>query len=396
MAAQFSQTIIAMSGDRSTGTGFVWALAAALLLAWTGWFCLGSVTVYEVSNHARLQVRAAPHEVDAPVAGRIVSTDLEIGRDVEAGAVLMVIDASADQLRLREEQTHLASIEAQIASLRREIAARSLSRDEDRQAAAAAVTAARHRGDEAQAAADFARGNEDRISRLVAGGNGARVDALKAQAETLKLTAAQNAWSSEVARLDMDARSRDHQHEADIEALRHAKATLEGEFATAEATIARLNRDIDQHSIRAPVRGRLGEVVPLRAGGYVAAGQRLATVVPYGDMIVVADFTPSLTLGRVHPGQVAHLRLDSFPWAQYGTVAARVTHVASEVRDNLVRVEFAISEVPDTGIVLQHGLPGSIDVTVEASTPARLALRSAGILLDIPDHADTALAELHP
>ncbi len=73
-------------------------------------------------------------------------------------------------------------------------------------------------------------------------------------------------------------------------------------MATTQATIARLKVDIEKHLVRAPISGRIGDVVPLHAGAYVAEGQRLATIVPNGDLIIVADFSPSLTLGRVQRG----------------------------------------------------------------------------------------------
>ena len=63
------------------------------------------------------------------------------------------------------------------------------------------------------------------------------------------------------------------------------------------------------------------------------------------------------------------MRLDGFPWAQFGSVEARVTRVASEIRDNLVRVEFEpLSGNARSPVALQHGLPGSIEVTVEQTT----------------------------
>jgi membrane fusion protein, adhesin transport system len=105
-------------------------------------------------------------------------------------------------------------------------------------------------------------------------------------------------------------------------------------------------------------------------------------VVPDGEFVVVADFEPSAALGRVRPGQKAQMRLDGFPWAQYGTLGATVTRVGGEIRDNLVRVEFRPQAPVPKDIVLQHGLPGAIEVTLEQVAPAVLLLRSAGLAGD--------------
>jgi membrane fusion protein (multidrug efflux system) len=86
-------------------------------------------------------------------------------------------------------------------------------------------------------------------------------------------------------------------------------------------------------------------------------------------------------LGRIQPGQVARLRLDGFPWAQYGSIDAKVSRVASEIRDGQARVEFAIAPASAMNKVLQHGLPGSIEVNVDQAAPAVMILRAAGQML---------------
>jgi membrane fusion protein, adhesin transport system len=154
--------------------------------------------------------------------------------------------------------------------------------------------------------------------------------------------------------------------------------TMQGDALAAESTIARLHEQIERHVVRAPVSGTVADLPVLRTGAYVAAGQKLATVVPHGGLIIVADFAPAAVLGRIHPGQPARLRLDGFPWAQYGMIDARVLRVAGEVRDGLVRVEFEPAKQGAPKLALQHGLPGSIEVGIEQVSPAQLVMRAAG------------------
>ena len=56
--------------------------------------------------------------------------------------------------------------------------------------------------------------------------------------------------------------------------------------------------------------------------------------------MIAGDFNPGSAIGRVRPGQQATMRLDGFPWAQFGTIAATVTEAATEIRDGNIRVEF--------------------------------------------------------
>jgi len=160
---------------------------------------------------------------------------------------------------------------------------------------------------------------------------------------------------------------------------------LRSDQATAGVTIQRLEEEVDRRWIRAPVDGKLGEVAPLRIGMVVHEGEKLAAVVPAGKLRVVANFDPPAALGRIRPGQHARLRLEGFPWAQYGSVAATITNVASEIRDGSIRVELALDAHSDSRIPLQHGLPGSVEVEIETLSPANLVLRTAGSLLAGPN-----------
>jgi membrane fusion protein (multidrug efflux system) len=97
--------------------------------------------------------------------------------------------------------------------------------------------------------------------------------------------------------------------------------------------------------------------------------------------VLVGEFSPSLTLGRVHEAQSGRLRLDAFPWTQHGTLPVKVTQVATEVRDNFVRVQFALTPEAIRSGVVQHGLLGTVEVAVESVSPATLVMRAAGMLL---------------
>jgi membrane fusion protein (multidrug efflux system) len=110
----------------------------------------------------------------------------------------------------------------------------------------------------------------------------------------------------------------------------------------------------------------------------VRQGDIVGVVLPTGTLHVVAAFAPAAALGRVRAGQTARLRLEGFPWAQYGSLPATVTKVADEVRDGSVRVDLALLTDVPTNIPLQHGLPGSVEVVVDQVSPLTLLLRSVG------------------
>jgi multidrug efflux pump subunit AcrA (membrane-fusion protein) len=187
-----------------------------------------------------------------------------------------------------------------------------------------------------------------------------------------------------VSRLDSDHRTQESDRHARLEWFRREVTRLASDITTAAATVERLAHEIERRRVRAPMAGRLGGVAELRIGSVLREGDRLAAVVPRGDLQVVADFPPPSALGRVRPGQPARLRLEGFPWTQYGSLGATVRRVASEVRDGRVRVELGVELYGASPIPLQHGLPGTIEVQVERVAPATLVLRAAGKLLARP------------
>ena len=126
--------------------------------------------------------------------------------------------------------------------------------------------------------------------------------------------------------------------------------------------------------------GRIGEAGAILPGAMVQAGERLGAIVPVGVPRVVAQF-PVAAVGRLQPGQPARLRLDGFPWTQYGTLRATLTDVGTEATDGRVRVELALAVEQDARVPVEHGLTGAVEVEVERVSPAALLLRAAGQLL---------------
>jgi membrane fusion protein (multidrug efflux system) len=75
------------------------------------------------------------------------------------------------------------------------------------------------------------------------------------------------------------------------------------------------------------------------------------------------------------------MRLDGFPWAQYGSIDATVSRVATEIRDGVVRIEFTPAHIGNPVGIMQHGVPGVVEVAIERAAPAFLVFRAAGLLL---------------
>jgi len=192
------------------------------------------------------------------------------------------------------------------------------------------------------------------------------------QTRLAMLTSQVEALERDIARERQDTRHPGRENR--IQSLEAEIARVEAGIAASRASIERLDNDIQHRVLRAPAPGRLDGIAPLKPGALLPEGARVATLIPEGHLMVVAQF-PKTVLGRIAPGQPGVIRLNGMPWARYGKMPATVARVAAQ-RDGSVRVEMAL---PACGpcIQLQPGLSGSVEVEVERSAPAAVILRTA-------------------
>jgi len=393
MASTFFRSVRSLEADNSQRSYLGLALAAFLIGAWMVWFLFARVSVYAVTNKAELEVDRAAHAVESAVSGRVVATHLVIDQEVKAGDVLVELDSGPQNLQLSEEKTQLAGADPQIHSREEQIASEEQALEQDQQSAKDALEEARAHYREAEAAAQFAQAESERLRKMYNAGVVAELDLNRSVADAQQRRAAADSLHYAVVRLEGEQHTKTNERKAHIEQLTSELNKLRSDRATAGVTLQRLEEEVDRRWIRAPVDGKLGEVAPLRIGMVVHEGEKLAAVVPTGKLRVVANFDPPAALGRIRPGQHARLRLEGFPWAQYGSVTATITNVASEIRDGSIRVELALDANSDSRIPLQHGLPGSVEVEIETLSPANLVLRTAGSLLAGPN---SNFADLNP
>ncbi|HKP86948.1 MAG TPA: HlyD family efflux transporter periplasmic adaptor subunit [Blastocatellia bacterium] len=378
MAIPFSRSTRSLNADSYRRSTFGLITVMLVVAAWVVWLFAARVALYEVTNAARLEVDTAAHPVESPVAGRVIATHLQMGKQVQAGDVLVELDGKTERLQLNEEQTQLSTLSAQLDVLRNEIAAETRSLDQTEQATPLTLAQARARHEEAESAARQATEEVKQLTRLNAQGLVSDLVLLRAKAEAEKTRTAADALQLEVSRVEKDQGAKATDRQARIENLKRQVAMIEGDAATRRATIERLQHAIDRRLVLAPATGKLGEIAELRVGSVVREGDKLGAVLPAGTLRVVAEFLPSAALGRIQPGQQARLRLEGFPWTEYGGVRATVANVAGEPRDGRVRVELTINADPSSLIPLQHGLPGTVEIEVERVSPAQLCLRAAG------------------
>ncbi|WP_193565998.1 HlyD family efflux transporter periplasmic adaptor subunit [Xanthomonas translucens] len=160
------------------------------------------------------------------------------------------------------------------------------------------------------------------------------------------------------------------------EDLRQLQPRQREQLLAADAALQQARRErieqaaAAQWEVRAPCAGRLA-LRPLLRGQAVAAGQRLADVVPASTALDVVLYAPSQAVGLTRPGMPVQLRFDALPYQHYGQFAGRVVAVArmpepaaagvGAAAEPLYRVRVRLAEGAAVrarlGAVLRPGMP---------------------------------------
>ncbi len=380
MPLAFSRTLRALGAERSRATIAGLLIAGALLTAWSLWLALGRVELIETSAQARIEVAGAAVPLAPSLDGRVLRSHLALGRRVTAGEVVLQLDSRALELSRAEVEAQRQGLLGELAALAGEHAALAAaigvyeSGGKTRQSEASATA------QEAEIAAAFARNLSERSEGLR--------DLGVESAEAAELLQAKERGSSaiaairrlQVARTRAEVSERVATMRVELARTIRTEAELQRELAAKVAAIATLDHQIEQHTLRAPIAGTLGGVVPLQPGAVLTRGSVVAVVIPDARLRIVARFAPA-SVGRIRPGQPVRMRLDGFPWTEYGSLRGEVEAIASEVEEGLVRVESSLTEDPQSRIPAEHGLVGAVEVTVETVSPAALLLRTVGQLV---------------
>jgi membrane fusion protein (multidrug efflux system) len=356
-------------------------LVASFAIGWVAWMGFARVPIYQSSAHARLEVLPAPSQVDTPIGGRVAVVELQVGKRVNAGEVLVALDPGTLRVEVERARGQLAALAPELASLDREIAAEASGITAGDASGRASIREQLARARTADADLAHAEAELARFVTLAASGAGTTLDVDRARAELAQKRGAREALGHSTDALAATERERDADRRARTAELERQRAAVDGTVGAARVEIARLELEIERRTIRAPVAGVIGSMVTTQPGATLAAFAPVATVVPDGELHVMADYAPS-AIGWLAPGQRARLKLDGFPWTRWGTVSVRVVRVASEVRDGAIRVELGIE--PGTRMRLVHGMTGVVEVEVERVSPATLVVRS---LVDHPTDA---------
>ena len=380
MPIAFSTSLRSLAAEQDRGRIFGLALALALVGAWAVWLLRAELVLVEVSDRARLEVHEAAVPVTTMLAGRVREARLGLGRRVAAGELLVMLEDQPLQLERRALLAALDGLRAQLAASEREHAALVAAIETYRLGGRARASEAQAGAREAEVEAVLAASQAARSTSLAQQGIASAELDEAGRARLLGRQAGAAVRRLHVSRTRAEGDERLAALDIDRARLERQQSELRGELERREAALAVFDRRLAEHQLRAPIAGTLGHAPPLHPGAVLADNATVAQIVPDGELRIVASFRAA-AIGRIVPGQPVRLRLEAFPWAEFGSLRGEVLHVASESVGGLIRVECSIDPASAPLIPREHGLGGALEIEVEQVSPFALLTRGLGLAL---------------
>jgi len=399
-------------------------------LSFGAWATFGQID--EVGHaQGRLVPKGEPYKIHPVVSGKVAHIDIKEGQVVKAGQVLFELDtqlAANEVERLQQERaayrTELIQTQALIDKARLE--AQTVAKGSNADSETTVVTIAQAKAKvQAQAASiaqnlEKAANTRSLLTQLQADmvAQQARLEKLRAlvqkgalgeeqlfQAEqTLRssqrsITQSQGDLQQTLAELDrlqaerqqaLDEPSRlqaelaqkqaqgstaQVQAQQKIQQLQVQKTELQAKYNENNKLLAKAIDELEQRSLNAPVDGVVLSLNVHNIGEVVQPGQTIAEIAPYSAPLILSTSLPNREAGFVKKGMSVQVKLDAYPYQDYGIVTGKVLTISPDskpderlgavyrvevaldrnyVRANHQTIQFKAGETATAEIVIRH------------------------------------------
>ncbi len=157
----------------------------------------------------------------------------------------------------------------------------------------------------------------------------------------------------------------------EIEQLRLRQTEIRGKMTEVKAQIATAKAKKDQRYLYAPASGVITTLNVKHSGQVVQPGDAIAEISPQGKPLILSTLLPSQEAGFVKPGMATHIKLDAFPYQDFGLVSGKVLSVSPDSKtlengSQVYRVDIALDrptlQVRNQTIKLKTGQTGTAEI----------------------------------
>jgi len=252
-------------------------------------------------------VRANNTMFGARVAGHITKIAPGDNTLVRKGEIVFRIDDGDYRIAVDAARTKIATQEATIARIGRQVAAQESAVDQAQANLAAAEAGLKRAG------LDYDRQQTLNTKGFASHATFEQSEAARDQG-VAGVKAAQAAFNN----------ARDM-----VEVTKAQQAEAQAQLAELKTQLAKAERDLEFTYVRAPVDGTFSNRM-VNVGDYINVGQRLANVVPLDDVFIDANFKET-QLKRIRPGQPVTIKVDAYGFRKFTGVVESISPAAGSV-----------------------------------------------------------------
>jgi membrane fusion protein, multidrug efflux system len=267
------------------------------------WFLVGR---FHVSTDDAY-VRANNTMLGARVSGHLAAIYPRDNSVVHAGDVIFRIDDGDYKIAVDAARTRIATQQATIERLGRQVAAQESAAEQARANLASAEAGMK------RASLDY-----DRQQELSSKGYASR-----ATYEVSEAGRDQGMAGVKSARAAVDTA------QSNVEVAKAQQAEAQAQLMELQTTLAKAERDLEFTRVRAPVDGTFSNRM-VNTGDFIAVGQRLGNVVPLDDVFIDANFKET-QLKRIRPGQPVTISVDAYGHRKFEGIVESISPAAGSV-----------------------------------------------------------------
>ncbi|MBE9167422.1 HlyD family efflux transporter periplasmic adaptor subunit [Pleurocapsales cyanobacterium LEGE 06147] len=132
---------------------------------------------------------------------------------------------------------------------------------------------------------------------------------------------------AEEQRIQLEAQQKIKQLELEI-------AEVKGKMAETKTLLASAQTKVKQNYLKAPVNGIVSSLDIKQPGKVVQAGETVVEIAPQGVPLILSAVLPNEEAGFVKEGMPVQVKLDAYPYQDYGVIPGTVTSVSPDAESN--------------------------------------------------------------
>ena len=377
MAIAFEDSRRALEQQLSTKLDVVHLVLLLFLTTLVIWAVTGEIDVYRTSKSGTLKNKGGALTVQSEVSATIKQTNLALGMRVKQGDLLVQLDDTTARITLSKLQDELTANLQQQAILKEQTQLTSQKYQLLESSLQSEIKQIQTKLEQSNKVLVTQKNIQDGFKALARTSAVARMDLLRQDLEVVKAESVTRIHAIELENKKQEIPRNQREQALAISQINSQLSALSDQKEQLSRAIARAQLEVDKYAIKAAGDGEVVQLIPLPLGNHIDIGTKLATITNGSDWLVHSQFNAKDAVGHVKQGQTARVLVDGFPWRQYGSLSATVSHVAKEGVQGQVDVLLKLRDNPDSQIPLTFGQPVTVEIKTQTLTPMMLLLNAA-------------------